>query len=89
MYIMTKCFKKKKCLWFIWQVVLDEVWEQDRILSFVLEVLYSTGIIVWNLGVQTVSSHSSGVLKGNVVFSTLSQLLDLDYLSKREAAGQG
>lgn len=41
------------------------------------------------LGVQIVSPHFNSVLKGNVVFSTLSQLLDLDYPSKREAAGQG
>ena len=42
-----------------------------------------------NLGVQIFSPDFNSVLKGTVVFSTLSQLLDLEYPSKREAAGQG
>lgn len=40
-------------------------------------------------GVQTFGPDFSGVVKGNVVSSALSQLLDLDYPSERGAAGQG
>lgn len=64
-----------------------------------LKFLYSIGIVVYsfndsvlwhlNKGVHSCRPPLDSVLKGNVVFSALSQLLDLDYPSKREATGQG
>lgn len=57
-----------------------------------LKFLYSIGIIVYSFndsGLWHLNKLGDSSLKGNVVFSALSQLLDLDYPSKREATGQG